>query len=252
MLRNSLKACLHSQGTTCRSKACILVWRFVTLAELEELGPHPVLAVDAAKATGVCYSLCRKWPTGNLLLERERWIRRHHACQLCWHIIGGSCHKYHFCCDKDAFVVTRCVLLRQNFRCDFCSDKLVFVATNTFVLRKHIFLCVWQKYACHDKHVFVATKVLLQQKYFVTTNIILLQQAYFCCNKRCVLLWQKQYLAGLLPQPSRLMGSRTELELKNFFGATKTIPVLTFATAIHFRASLVGSKLSHNELHTAH
>ena len=249
MLRNSLKACLHSHGTTCRSKACILVWRSVTLAELEELGPHPVLAVDAAKATGVCYRLCRKWPTGNLLLERERWIRRHHACQLCWHIIGRSCHKYHFCCDKDAFVVTRCVLLRQNFRCDFCSDKLIFVATNTFVLRKHLFLCVtkvclsWQTRVCCDKS-FVATKIFCH-------NIILLQQAYFCCNKRCVLLWQKRYLAGLLPQPSRLMGSGSELELKNFSGPTKTIPVLTFATAIDFQASLVGIMLSHNELCTA-
>ena len=150
MLRNSLKACLHSRGTTCRSKACILVWRFVTLAELEELGPHPVLAVDAGKATGVCDSLCCKWPTGNLLLERERWIRRHHARQLCWHIIGGSRHKYRFCCDKDTFVVTRCVLFWQAYFCcnkHACPDKT------------HLFVCVtkvclsWQTRVCCDKNI---------------------------------------------------------------------------------------------------
>ena len=44
-------------------------------------------------------------------------------------IIGTSCHKYHFCCDK-----------------------YVFVATNTFVTTKHVFCC--------DKSMLATTKRL--------------------------------------------------------------------------------------------
>ena len=47
---------------------------------------------------------------------------------------------------------------------------------------------------CRDKSMLVMTKllcllrqnILLQQKYFVATKLCLLQQAYFCCNKRRV------------------------------------------------------------------
>ena len=147
------------------------------------------------------------------------------------------------CRDKMCFVTTKLSLWLLFWQAYFCCNKHVCPE------KTHLFLCVtkvclsWQTRVCCDKS-FVATKIFCH-------NIILLQQAYFCCNKRCVLLWQKRYLAGLLPQPSRLMGSGTELELKNFSGATKTIPVLTFATAIHFQASLVGIMLSHNELCTA-
>ena len=100
-------------------------------------------------------------------------------------VIDGSCHKYHFCSDK-CFVMTNTCLLRQ------------------MPVFHNICLLSRQKYACHDKtfvvtnlcllqQLFVTTKVLTQQKYFVLTNIILLQQkfllpqAYFCCDKRCVL-----------------------------------------------------------------
>ena len=97
-----------------------------------------------------------------------------------------------FCCDKQnkclprqntSFVTTK-RLLRQIFvttniilsRRKFCHDKLTFVATNTclFVVTKHVF---WRKrrkicrnkhevlsrqaYFCCDKHVFVATKMIL-------------------------------------------------------------------------------------------
>ena len=155
------------------------------------------------------------------------------------------------CRDKMCFVTTKLSLWLLFWQAYFCCNKHVCPE------KTHLFLCVtkvclsWQARVCCDKS-FVATKIFCH-------NIILLQQAYFCCNKRCVLLWQKRYLwqllpmilAGLLPQPSRLMGSGSELELKNFSGPTKTIPVLTFATAIHFQASLVGIMLSHNELCTA-
>ena len=55
--------------------------------------------------------------------------------------VTGVNHKYHFCRDK-----TR-LLSRQKYA---CHDKHVFVATNI----------------CRDKHNFVATKVLSQQAYF--------------------------------------------------------------------------------------
>ena len=66
-------------------------------------------------------------------------------------IIGGSRHKYNFCCDKSMLVETK-----------------TFVEINTCSLRLKF---------CHDKHNFVTTKVLWRQ-------------AYFCCDKRHVLLWQ--------------------------------------------------------------
>ena len=52
-------------------------------------------------------------------------------------IIGGNCHKYHFCRDKQVFVKTKRV---------FC-DKNMFVATSILLLRQ--------------KTCFVATKLIL-------------------------------------------------------------------------------------------
>ena len=77
-------------------------------------------------------------------------------------IVGWSCHKYRFCRDK-SFVATNTCLSRQNTsfvgtkvcmsRQNFRPDKHVFVATNIILSR--------QAYFCRDKHVFVATKVCL-------------------------------------------------------------------------------------------
>ena len=44
-------------------------------------------------------------------------------------IVGGSCHKYHFCRDK------RCALLRQKYA---CRNK-TFVTTDLFLLQKNFF-----------------------------------------------------------------------------------------------------------------
>ena len=65
------------------------------------------------------------------------------------------------------FVVTK-ALSWQNF----CCDKLTFAATNTCLLWQNTRLLSWQKYACHDrtvrdKHMFVMTKVLWQQKWYL-------------------------------------------------------------------------------------
>ena len=69
-------------------------------------------------------------------------------------IIGGSCHKYHFCRDKRP-VCRVCrdkkkrLLLRQKYA---CRDR-IFVATSIFLSR--------QKTLYRDKHVLVATKMIL-------------------------------------------------------------------------------------------
>ena len=57
------------------------------------------------------------------------------------------------------------------------ATSVIFVMTNTsFVVTK---ISLSQQNFCHDKHIFVVTKLLLQQ-IFVTTNITLLQKTYFC------------------------------------------------------------------------
>ena len=65
-----------------------------------------------------------------------------HLCRYLF-IIGGSCHKYHFCRDKSVFFArsTYLCLSRQNYR------KIMFVATN---IRR-------------DKG-FVATSILLSRQ----------------------------------------------------------------------------------------
>ena len=88
-------------------------------------------------------------------------------------IIGRSCHEYNFCCDKHVFAATK-VLSRQ---------------------------------ARLSQQIFVVTKVLSQQKYVFMTNMnvfatkLLSRQAYFCCDKRGVLLQQPHvwYLWQLPP-----------------------------------------------------
>ena len=79
-------------------------------------------------------------------------------------IIGGNCHRNHFCRDK-----TR-LLSRQKYA---CRDKHNFVSLllsrqNTSFFR--------------DKSMLVATKLLSRQK----TNITLSLQTYFCRDKRRV------------------------------------------------------------------
>ena len=67
----------------------------------------------------------------------------------CKHIIGGSCRKYHFCCDK-SFVATNFVLILLQQK--FCCGKYTFVTT------KDVF--------CHNKHMFVAANTCLSLRKF--------------------------------------------------------------------------------------
>ena len=118
-----------------------------------------------------------------------------------FYIIGGSCHKYHFCRDK-RFATT-----------NICRDKHNFVATKvchkyaTQVCHKYNFcrdktrLLSRQKYACRDKTfatkktiVFVATdicrdnffcrdeNILSRRKYFVATKIFCRDKTFVSAN----------------------------------------------------------------------
>ena len=77
-------------------------------------------------------------------------------------VIGGSCHKYHFCRDKS-----------------ICRDKhnikYTFVATKLCLSRQ---VLSRPTYFCRDQHTFVVTNILLSRQktcfvVFVATNMIL-------------------------------------------------------------------------------
>ena len=85
----------------------------------------------------------------------------------------------------------------------------IFVATKvTLVCRDKTGLLSQPKYACWDKHVFVALKLFLRQKYFVATNIILSKQKLcrgkhtfvatknVCCHDKHVLVMTKMILVA--------------------------------------------------------
>ena len=89
-------------------------------------------------------------------------------------IIGRSCHKYNFCCDKTH------LLSWQKYA---CCDKHIFDVTEVLswqILSRQLLswqtnLLLWWKYA-HRDNTFCATKMCLsQQKSIVATT--------FCCDK---------------------------------------------------------------------
>ena len=114
--------------------------------------------------------------------------------------IDGSCHKYHFCCNK-RFVATN-VFATTNVV--FFCDKHMFVMTKyVFCCKKYMLVATkYCLYDCHNKtfaatntccnkHNFVMTKVLSWQKMFchnkhlfVTTKHIVMTKDVFCCDKR--------------------------------------------------------------------
>ena len=66
-----------------------------------------------------------------------------------WGIIGASCDKYHFCCDKIMFVATNTTKLFVETKiCRVKHDKIMFVETTI----------------CRDKNMFVATSSLLSRQ----------------------------------------------------------------------------------------
>ena len=98
-------------------------------------------------------------------------------------IMGRSCHKSHFCRDKN-FVMTNTCLLWQTHVCHdktclllqqkYASCNKTFVTTKYFCCDKYL---SWQTCVCCDKS-FVVTGIFLswQKMCFVMTNICLLRQ----------------------------------------------------------------------------
>ena len=101
-------------------------------------------------------------------------------------IIGGSCYKYHFCRYKHvfdatntSFVATKVCLPPQNIfvETNICGDKHVFVATSILLSRQETCFVAEKKCLLRQKFCFVAAEV------FVAKSIPLSRQ------KTCY-LWQ--------------------------------------------------------------
>ena len=159
-------------------------------------------------------------------------------------ILGGSCHKYHFCRGK-TFASTKVCLSRQNFRLDksmfvttklsprqkyVCHDKTfasskVCLSRQNFLLDKGMFvttkLSPRQKYVCHDK-TFASTKVCLSRQnfrlVFVTTKLSPLQN-YVCRDKNETCGNSRQWY--LIARPKRLtcfdVGDTTDKQTETSF-----------------------------------
>ena len=82
-------------------------------------------------------------------------------------IIGRSCHKYHFCCDKSSVATTKHIV---------SHNKSMLAATTKIVTKKknrNRIMFVVTTYFCHDK-TFVATNCVCRCKHvFVMSKIIL-------------------------------------------------------------------------------
>ena len=123
--------------------------------------------------------------------------------------IGGSCRKYHFCCDLKfcrnkhvffwwqnmSFVVTKSMLVmteplsQQTY---FCQDKLTFVVTK--LLMWHTCVCHRDKYLlqqkfCCDKNILLRHN-FVKTKSFVTASILLSRQkTRFVVTNMCLSGW---------------------------------------------------------------
>ena len=134
-----------------------------------------------------------------------------------------------YACHDKSFVTTNIFLSWQNLYC----DKHMLLATSLFLSR--------QTRVCGDKtvvatnmclsgQIFVATKLVSQQKYFVVTNVtasILLSQQKMCfvVTNMC-LSWQKWYLWQLLPilsTPNQVPSSLSHIKPPHYF---PFVPVL--------------------------
>ena len=89
-------------------------------------------------------------------------------------ITGGSCHKNHFCRDKNTSFVATKVLSRLTF----CCDK-AFVAINIILSR--------QAYFCRDKHVFVVTDIC-RDKSFVAASLLVSRQTCVFVSTKLILV----------------------------------------------------------------
>ena len=134
-----------------------------------------------------------KWATGPPRLSRM------HSC-----IIGGNCHKYHFCHDKTHLLSM------------FVMTKHVFVTTNTILScrGKHNFVVTKDVFCC-DKHMFIMTKVLLSRlKSYLwqLLPMILLSVTFQHPSSILCHTWlhHRVSLSSTLPPYSAILGYTTE------------------------------------------
>ena len=120
----------------------------------------------------------------------------HHPTSSC--MIGGICHKYHFCCEKkkiDTFLsqlnvsyfatnVKLCLLNNVIYVYDkhfyFCRDKRRVLSRQNYVCRDKYLSP--QKYACHHKS-FVATSILLSRQNICRYKSFVATKDRFCLDK---------------------------------------------------------------------
>ena len=155
-----------------------------------------VLFGDIAFAPGSILSLKKN----RKVLEVDLSVLLLHAVTDVWvtwgvFIVGGSCHKYHFCHDK-CFVATNTCLLWQTCVChdktylffmtmvclsrqNFCCDRVIFVVTKLFVTNMQTCL-LWQMFCC-NKHAFIMTKDMFwhDKLLFVMTKVCLSWQKFY-------------------------------------------------------------------------
>ena len=134
-------------------------------------------------------------------------------------IIGGSCHKYNFCCDttfvetNTYFVVTKVCLSRQRF----CRAKLTFVTTkDVFVAIKHLF--------CHDKSMLVATNIFCCDK----QNCVATKASILLSRQKTCFVATKMILVAASANDKR-EGRQRRHELKHH--SSKTL----FICSVHFQ-----------------
>ena len=120
----------------------LLTKRFLGALEATDRKVQHTMLVVPPVRTRVRPFLCVTLITATTQLERVTLYT----------IIGGSCHKHYFCGDKSFVTTTTCCR-----KYHFCRDKS-FVTTNT---------CCHKYHFCRDKHVFVATKLLSRQKWYL-------------------------------------------------------------------------------------
>ena len=120
--------------------------------------------------------LCRQ-----ILCTETQWPERNYRIHTPSFIIGGRCHKYHFCRDK-RFVATYS---------RFCRDKNVFVATNNVVVATKMCLsrqkcvCRNKQCSCRDKSCVCRDKPLSRQK-------CVCRDKTFVATKMCMFLCRQK------------------------------------------------------------
>ena len=130
-------------------------------------------------ASEACICPC---PFPNLRQPDCAWILRATPWKLNL-IIGGSCHKYNFCCDKSLVARNTCL----SWQTCVCHNKTCLLLQQKHAC--HDKTLSWQNYVCHDKSLVATNTCLSQQKFclhkhtFVSTKMVLGASPISACIK---------------------------------------------------------------------